>query len=397
MNVKMLKGVFKLFLISFLTVALIASCDTAAAQPGSSGEGGNSEWEKQFNPNWSYQVIDSEVDVFGGISLKFGNDNRLQAAYCGRNSNNPTATGYLCKYASYDGAKWSVELVDDMSDADVGWNGNLIFKPDGTGAISYSFNPRDTSQASVIRLAQKVEGQWTKEVLVEGYDDGTAAYDSKGGLHVVYYANSDNKSIIYAYREGGIWKREYVVSGVDIMLKPYLTLDKNDSPHIVYLDSPSSQGKYVSKNGTLWIEQDIDPSNRFSSRTYMVIDSSGAIYFLYTVNKAKELKLAILTGSIWKRELLLKAPEGDGFCDYSIAVDDFSKVHVSYLLMKVGVAFKSRGLYYGSYNWNSFTSELVDARPSVGWLPQVAADKNGKPYIVYSGFDDMSLKFAFMK
>lgn len=397
MNVKLLKGFIRVLLISFLTVTLIVSCDTAAAQPGSSGGNANSGGEKLLNPNWSYQVIDSEVDVVGGISFKFGSNNLLQVAYCARNSNNPAATGHLCKYASYDGTNWSLELVDDMSDADVGWKGNLIFKPDGSSAIGYSFNPLDSSQASAIRLAQKVGGQWTKEVLVEGYEDGTVAYDSKGGIHVVYYADSDNKSIIYAYREGGIWKREYVVSGVDIMLEPYLTLDKNDSPHIVYLDSLSSQGKYVSKNGTLWIEQDIDPSSRFSSRTYMVIDSSEAIYFLYPANKAKELRLAILTGSTWKRELLLSAPEGEGFCDYSVAVDSFSKVHVSYLLMTVGVAFKSRGLYYGSYDWNSFTSELVDARPSVGWLPGVAVDHKGKPYMVYSGFDDRSLKFAFMK
>jgi len=120
---------------------------------------------------------------------------------------------------------------------------------------------------------------------------------------------------------GSTWDIEKVSN---IGARPSLALDSNGNPHISFWYSGIN---YASRTENGWDIQSVD-SGQYP--TSLALDSQGFPHICYRSNTpGGHVKYAAWNGSTWDTELV----DTSGFSNYySIAVDSFDNVHISYYI-----------------------------------------------------------------
>lgn len=191
-----------------------------------------------------------------------------------------------------------VEVVGDTS-ADS--NLSLALDDDGNPRVSY----RDISDQGFLRFAEKNEGAWSIETVLQVGEEGgepSLALDSQGNPHIAFHdglsAPDSNRlavrdgagiwsfetidfgggpqlaldplgipqvayrtqtEIRWARRDGGAWTIE-VVDSTGSVRAPSLALNAIGEPRIAYFDQTSNILRFARKRTNLWDVEDVDLS-----------------------------------------------------------------------------------------------------------------------------------------
>ncbi|MBI4238326.1 MAG: hypothetical protein HY696_07920 [Deltaproteobacteria bacterium] len=196
------------------------------------------------------------VDTNGNVgtdSTSIAFDSQGQIGVCYRDADNDRLG-----FASYDGAAWSTEVVDDDNGSgdNVGWHCALTYDANDVAHILY-YNFTDND----LRHAKFEGGQWTiatadANIIGSFLPNGriSLAKDADGNLAAAYY-DSSNRDLRYATRLNGVWATETVVANGDVGQYPSLAFDRDGNPAIAYLqrnNDTSAALMWVEHDGNAW-------------------------------------------------------------------------------------------------------------------------------------------------
>jgi hypothetical protein len=364
---------------------------------------------------WNIQVVDP-----GGVtgsdgtysSLSLDSNGNPHISYCAFDQ---THHGYL-KYAWWNRAGWSTQTVDPVG---AGWFTSLALDSTGNPHISYY-------GYYSLQYASWDGSKWKIEIVDPGkfaYDDSmisigwhsSLVIDSNDNPHISYY-HKTNGDLKYAVWNGSGWEVQTVDSAGDVGLDTSLALDSNGYPHISYRGDAGL--KYAVWNGSGWDIQIIDttgePRAAVGASSSLALDSKDKPHIGYVDNyRGNFMKYAFLNGSSWEIHAL--SERGRGGYSTSLALDSNDKVHIS----------------HGDYNYDVLTYVFVDpeflppptpvpdpvppTRPdpfttpasqagtiktidslgNVGKYSSLALDDEGNPHVSYHDVTNNDLKYAY--
>ena len=177
--------------------------------------------------NWSKAVVDGGGHVGQVNSIALDGNGQPHISYR-RFSTFPQVESDL-KYASWDGSKWNIEVVDHISD----WIVDTSMDVDGADHPHISYTARAGTSHS-LEYAEWNGSEWMIETVDSGEHVGryvSMELDSNGNPHVAYY-DPVNVSLMYATREGSDWQME--VADTHAGEHPSIYVDRNNRPHIAY-------------------------------------------------------------------------------------------------------------------------------------------------------------------
>ena len=122
---------------------------------------------------------------------------------------------------------------------------------------------------------------------------------------VVIYKNA---SLRFARWTGHSWDIEIIEGASEpaIMYSVGLTLDKEDTPHIVYTDVGNQLVKYAVKRNGKWNTEVVDALVKvgYPDRNGIAVDDRGNVYLSYYDAGSGLLKLAYKRDGKWAREIV---------------------------------------------------------------------------------------------
>ena len=213
------------------------------------------------------------------------------------------------KFASWDGAGWSIETVDTGGDV-VRW---VSLARDGADdpAIAYY-----DAGAGDLRLAAWDGTAWTVRSVHGIGDVGAHAalvFDSAGGAHLSYH-DAGNGDLVYARPAGPSWSIEVVDPGPGAGTWSALALDAAERASISYYDAVDRDLRVARWDGAAWSRETVDSDGDVGLHTSLALDAAGDPVVSYHDATAGSLKVARWDGSAWSRETvdpgLAIAPEG---------------------------------------------------------------------------------------
>ena len=370
--------------------------------------------------NWTHTVVDDAFGVGSYASLalsKFGNP--LISYY--------DAINGRLKFAQFDGANWTIQVVDeaavllqgsDPQQVDQPWRledprtwrapelaANLPEAVDVVrGVGKYSSIAVDTFGAPHISYYDEANGNllyasltasgWQVEV-VENRDDvgsySSLAIDSSNVPHISYLAETID-SLKYAYQEDpGVWAIETVDVGLTGAYTS-ISLDNRGNPSISYYDFGDGDLMYAERDefGD-WSTELIDSSDDIGLYTSIDLDTKNHPYISYYNLSTGALKYAYYTGTRWAKDTIESA--GDVGLYTSLALDEARDgdivIHVSYYDAGQS-ALKHASLAPGG----SAKITVVRQGRDVGVESSLAIDAADVPHIVYLNDSTDDLKYA---
>ncbi len=160
------------------------------------------------------------------------------------------------------------------------------------------------------------------------------ALDSKGDLHVAYYATGH--VLRYASQEAGVWSIETVDSAGDVGSFVGLALDSADSPHLAYFDATNGAMKYAHLSGGSWNVETVTATAGAVEGTFasIALDLWNEPHLVWRRTPEGWLRYARKTASGWDLQTI--DASGDAGSYASIAVDFTGQVHVAYAASPAG-------------------------------------------------------------
>lgn len=183
---------------------------------------------------------------YGGRSIAKGADGVLHASWCYAHASQPNR--HACYARSTDnGETWSSQIY--VEDGFSGYRNAIAAHPTDPKiiAIAYSTEPNE-GDVWRIHVTRSLDGGFTWQPSVSVAGSITApigtdiAFDGKGGLHVVFDSNTDNRIYWnYSSDNGKTWftQPEQIDIGSSLLAAfgPVLAIDKNNNPHAVWGDN----------------------------------------------------------------------------------------------------------------------------------------------------------------
>src|SRR5665647_2902206 len=214
-------------------------------QPHISYSSGGSLWYVYWNgSSWIKMNVDSAGHYGPYLSLALDSCNQPSIAYYKYKNTENFSNGALM-YAWFSGAGWEIMTVDSEVD---GNDINLVLDHSGQPHISYSNKYAPYS----LKYAVLEDGLWRITAVDPSIPVGvfsSLALDSEDQPHIVYCDITNNtnydatSSILkYAWFSGTDWKTMTIESNLGDFS---LVLDKNDRPHISYVDLQNHDLKYA--------------------------------------------------------------------------------------------------------------------------------------------------------
>lgn len=231
--------------------------------------------------------------------------------------------------------------------------------------------------------------------------------DKRGNIHVAYVVDDGNRfPLKYAFRDRSLG-RWFVMKVADGAATCSLVLDRDQHPHISYVDYGTASGstlRYVRWDGNAWKKEQIvlnsDTIAYFSS---IALDPQGrpAISFYeYRGPRDTEIRIRLRTVALidgyWQVRTV-DSQEGSGKFN-CIAADSDSNLHLAYANVSAGTA----GMRYAFWDGKGWKLDVVDGAAqnkgdTVGYSACLALDRDGDPHLTYMNMTHPGIKYAARK
>jgi hypothetical protein len=254
---------------------------------------------------WELETVDNTGDPgWYGTSLALDAQGHPRISYC------PSGGWYNCaelRYAAYDGAAWSIQVVDDS--AAVGQYSSLALDKAGDPHISYY---DDTH--SRLKYAAFDGAVWQLQDVDQAGDAGqytSLAFDAAGRPHIAYCRydpwmglGGSCTALMHAYYDGAAWQVETVDSGGVTGAWIALAVDAAGYAHVSYTAGwPQGEVRYAWQDAGGWHVQVVAPV--VAQDTSLALDanlSEGQARPRVTYHDWSDghLKYALFDGSAWE-------------------------------------------------------------------------------------------------
>lgn len=263
-----------------------------------------------------------------------------------------TTDRYRIRYASWNGARWTVETIEEgptYAAAPGGWTGMFP---------SLAIDSTDMPHISYIDCQSAQDSRSCY------YVSGGTAYDGKGTL-------------MYATKAAGTWTTTAVdPTGSDVSIdgKTSLALDSGGHPHIAYFDRNGSQLKYTSLGASGWTAPEVVATPTYGGLSMALHDDMPRIAYI----SGNSLRYASWNGTAWVYTTLVPSGLNNGIAGAMpvLGVDNDDAAHIAY----VG---HGQTLWYGTFS-GSWSAEAIGESGGTGdYYPSLALGPAGQPRVTY--------------
>ena len=295
-----------------------------------------------LNSPWLDEVVDSNGDILGGISVGIDQSANIHVAYHDYTSNS-------LKYAYKENNSWSISVVDSST-------------------VSPGY----------------------------GMSYNSLAIDSTGAIHIVY---GDTNSEVLRHARKNSTASNFYTQNIFTGTGPFptyhsLVIDSNDIPHVSMLGWSGAnfvQMYATVVNGT-WIESDITNLSGGGGYSYIALDSNNSPHIIfkdYSTSPAK-IKHATNLGSVSSQNWQITTVNNTSSNNFKIVIDNLDNIHICY---STGFS-EFNNMKYATITNGNWTNEIVDEYGSVGWSVDCAMNQLGQIEIVYEDKSENEIKRA---
>jgi uncharacterized repeat protein (TIGR01451 family) len=263
-----------------------------------------------------------------------------------------TTDRYRIRYASWDGARWTVETIEEgptYGASPGGWTGMFP---------SLAIDSTDTPHLSYIDC-QKAQ-------------DSRSCYYVSGGT--VYDGNG---TLMYATKAGSTWTTAAVdPAGTDVSIdgKTSLALDSAGRPHIAYFDRNGSQLKYTTLGATGWTTPEVVATPSYGGLSMALHNDLPRIAYI----SGNSLRYASWNGTAWVYTTLIPSGLDNGVAGAipALGVDNDDVAHIAYI-------GPSQKLWYGTFT-GTWSAAAIGESGGIGdYYPSLALNPAGQPRVTY--------------
>ncbi len=286
---------------------------------------------------------------------------------------------YTLKYASWKQGAWSRQTVDDRRGS---LSSSLVLDTADWPMIAYwDVPPHPDGYA--LEMAYWNGANWTLEVI----DNETYAYKSIGldlgsnqlpRISYIKWVSDDEMDLWFAEQNtNGTWSLEILDSG-GYATQPSLDIDLDDHYHISYGDTAAFELRYAYWNGTNWSVEMVDsedPAGFWSTGHWssIKVDRNKNPHIAYVGGESSPLKYATKVSGLWQNTTI-DYTKGPGL---SMDLDSQMRPHISYQ----GTDYHLRHAWWNGSSWQN---ETVDNSSHVGAFSWLRIDRNDDIHISYS-------------
>jgi len=348
---------------------------------------------------WEIAIIDDLThDVFD-TSIAVNDTGHPQIAYSIRNYSSSTWE-YAVRYASYDGANWSIETP--MTRASSLSYSSLDLALNGTGTphiVYYDDNDDD------LYIAIRSGGAWSTSKIRDnagfyntGRQSSAIAIDGSDGLHVSYYDRS-GRDLEYAYMASGdsSWT---VTTDIDtssswMAWSNSIAVDSEGNPHIAYFDYSGGDLEYAYCTATCssassWVKQTLDSWGTVGEYVDIVLDQYGQAQVSYYNDSSDDAQSVIVHDGVARSSEIVQVGSHNYQTGY--AVDSTGSIHLSFY----NGSDTAGSLHYAVLSGKTWTvTEVDDSSAKVGAYSALMLDGSERPHISYLDSANGNLRYAY--
>ncbi len=221
---------------------------------------------------WYSEIVDVITMLYPSKApLELDSADRPHIAYC---------TDGL-KYASYDGAAWRIEIVDDPDCT------QPALALGGAGQPHIIYREYDDAYGhGGLKYAWRDGTAWLIETVDSAGEASSLALDSAGQPRISYTTGNtfDGYNIKYARRDGTAWHVEIVSHlGTETPGGTALSLDEVGQPHIIYYLICPGVLRHTWYDGIVWQVETIDRGSCPTAGSLsLALDGAGRLHASYT-------------------------------------------------------------------------------------------------------------------
>jgi hypothetical protein len=224
-----------------------------------------------------------------------------------------TAIGSRLRYAHWDGTTWQKQVIPISSEVLASYNSIALDKNDYPTIAVYEYRGPKGSDMRIRMRTVTWNGKYWEMRTVDGQEGSgkvnSMLADSQGNFHLAY-AQVVAGEMRYAFWNGKAWSLEKIESREDaglqyVGLACAIALDKQDNPHVTYLNEATLQVKYAYKKNGQWYREVVDQITGIPGeldRNSITLDDQGRPYLAYHDARLGLLMVAHKEGSRWVAE-----------------------------------------------------------------------------------------------
>jgi hypothetical protein len=267
-------------------------------------------------------------------------------------------------------ASWTIEPVD--LSGEVGWSLYLDTDSSGTPHAAYfTTNPNGD-----FIYSRREEAGWQRKAVI---DNGSAfAVDQAGDPFFINEPGPNFYPHFQILLDNGLLLGQQLAA-TRISDGAYLDFDKQNRPHLGWVDTTAQQLKHSFWNGTSWTTRTVasGPEFRFGNSSYVAtLDDADQMHFAWPT-EADRLQYAKPNGNAWQISSPFPTQNARPF---DIDVDASGNLHLAYD-HSTGNVFTG-GLTYSLYNGSTWAGGRIPDLEAFGaGRSKIVADAAGEPHI----------------
>ena len=363
-----------------LAVLLLASALAVPVPPNTIDN--QQEESSSFSSDWRIEVVDSYgLDAHdSSISLDSGGNPHI--AYLRDND---------LRFATRFGHGWDTETID--SEDVVGLWPSLAFDGKDIPHIGYfclsSVEPRYAKWNGTSWTTEAIRyfpmyggthwGGWWMSLALDGNDIP----------HVSFFDFTD-KDLIYAGWNGTAWNTEHVDSAGDVGTHTSIDIDSLNNPHIAYIDSAHQEVKYARFTRGSWAIETVShlqgSFHGYGRSVSLVLDRDDRPHISFLDGGNHELRYATWNGSAWRMETVDSVVATGRHSSTSLAIGNDNSPHIAY--------DDDARILYTKWTGGSWSTETVEPVDRHYISPSLTLDTHDTPHISYYDRLKIRLKYA---